>query len=377
MVIDPEKPIPKYLQLKDIITQYFQKAQLKAGEKIPTETELMEQFQVSRSTVRQTLAELVNEGVIYRRQGSGTFFAGDDPAGQAQSHLIGVLTPRISYYIYPKLIQGIDEVARQQRYNIVLTNADANPDQELAMLEQLLEKDIEGLLLEPTGGFKDLHESKLFQVVQNLRIPVVLMNWAIDEFDISYVSLNDVEGGFKATKYLLDAGHRRIAYLYPDDKIPALQRYQGYRNALEVAGVPYDRRFDKPTIGVLWDDLEHMKRLIQELLVLGDDRPTAIFFFNDDAALHAYTTIREAGLRIPEDISIIGYDDFEFAARMDVPLTTIIHPNYQIGKWAAEILFDEIKQRGQNPTRHLILRPTLAERASVKILQPDGEPSFS
>src|SRR5512136_2530395 len=139
MVIDPEKPIPKYLQLKDIITQYFQKAQLKAGEKIPTETELMEQFQVSRSTVRQTLAELANEGVIYKRQGSGTFFAGDDQIGQAQSHLIGVLTPRISYYIYPKLIQGIDEVARQKRYNIILTNADANPDQELAMLEQLLE----------------------------------------------------------------------------------------------------------------------------------------------------------------------------------------------------------------------------------------------
>ncbi len=362
--IDNQNSLPKYLQLKEIMLQHFQEAHYEADQKLPTESELIEQFQVSRSTVRQTLAELVNDGIIYKIQGSGAFFAGNAHALHKRSQLIGVLTPRMSYYIYPELIQGIDDVARQHRYNIVVGAANANPDQELPSFTQLLEKDIDGVLFEPTGGYSSIQEAEVFQHMKGLRIPVVLMNWAIDELDVSYVSLNDLTGGFKAATYLLEAGHRRIACVYPADKIPARQRYEGYRKALEEYGVPYDRRLDKATNGMLWDEPGHIQTLVTELLELGKDRPTAIFFFNDDAALRAYETIRQAGLTIPGDISIMGYDDFEFSARVEVPLTTVIHPNYQIGKWAAEILFDEIEDN-TIPPRQIILKPTIAERSSV------------
>lgn len=368
MYIDEHSSLPKYLQLKEIMLAHFQEAHYETGQKLPTENELIEQFEVSRSTVRQTLAKLVSEGIIYKIQGSGAFFAGHLQTLRKRSRLIGVLTPRISYYIYPELIQGIDDVAQQHRYNMVVGTANARPDQELASFRQLLEKEIDGLLFEPTGGYDSIRDAEVFQQMEGLRIPVVLMNWAIDELDLSHVSMNDFDGGFKAVNYLLEAGHRRIACVYPADKIPARQRYHGYRKALENYGARYDSRLDKATIGIKWDEPGHIETLTRELLDLGEHRPTALFFFNDDAALRTYNVIRSAGLRIPEDISIMGYDDFEFSARVDVPLTTVIHPNYQIGKWAAEILFDEIENQKSTLPRHTILKPTIVERRSVKCL---------
>jgi GntR family transcriptional regulator of arabinose operon len=195
------------------------------------------------------------------------------------------------------------------------------------------------------------------------------MGWALDESHLSYVSLDDVEAGFRATSYLIEAGHRRIACIYPDDHIPGLQRYQGYRKALETYGIEHDPRFDKSGSIFKRTQTEHIiYTLTKELLELGDDRPSALFFFNDKWALRGYVAIREAGLKIPDDISVMGFDDFEFAALAEVPLTTVVHPQNQIGKWAAEILFDEIKHKGQRIPRQIIIKPTIAIRDSVTFL---------
>ena len=109
MRIDAEKPMPKYLQLKEILIQHFKDQQYQPNQKIPSENELLEQFDVSRITVRQALAELVNEGFIYKKHGSGSFFSGKVEDTERLNYLIGVLTPRITYYIYPFIIQGIDD----------------------------------------------------------------------------------------------------------------------------------------------------------------------------------------------------------------------------------------------------------------------------
>lgn len=366
--IDAERSIPKYLQLKEIIKQHFEKEHYQPDQKIPSENELVKQFAISRSTVRQTLNELVNEGIIYKKQGAGSFFSGKLKTEAQRSYLIGVIVPRLSFYIYPQIIQGINDVAHQKRYNIVLGSSDVQPEKEIICLEQLLEKHIDGLLIEPSGGFLHFEDSPNFQRVKALTIPVVFMDWAPADAAISYVAPDDVEGGLRATNYLIQAGHRRIACVYPNDTLPGIQRHQGYRKALEACNIPYDSRLDKTISIIQWNDPRNIVMLVRELLKLGVDRPTAIFFFNDDGALRGYGAIREAGLIVPEDISVIGFDDSDFAVVPDVPLTTMVHPKHQLGKWAAEILFEQLDHPQQKVPRQMLLNPTVAVRSSVKNL---------
>ena len=368
MKIDEKKSEPKYLQLKNIFKRYFNDNHYEAGQKIPSETELIEQFHVSRNTVRQALAELVNEGLVYKKHGSGSFFSGKTREIENRSHLIGVITPIITSYIYAQIIQGIDDVAHQKRYNIVLGSTTGSSEKELSCLEQLLEKNIEGLLIEPSTGFQDVQESKTFHFLKTLSIPVVIMDWAIDDSELSYVAPNDLDGGFKATQYLIKAGHKRIACLYPHDHIPALQRYKGYRKALETYGIEHDSRLEKSITVHRWHEIEQIHAMVQELLALGTQGPSAMFFFNDEAALRGYGAIRQAGFKIPDDISMIGFDDSELALLADVPLTSVAHPKYDLGKWAAEILFDAIENTGQRTTKHLLLNSNITVRKSVKFV---------
>ncbi|GAK49936.1 transcriptional repressor [Candidatus Moduliflexus flocculans] len=375
MKIDESNPTPKYLQLKEIIKQYFESEQYKPGQKIPSENELITQFNVSRNTVRQALSELVNEGFIYKKHGSGSFFSGKTQDETTQSFLIGVITSFISYYIYPPIIQGIDDVAHKKHYNIVLGSSRGDQEKELICLEQLLQKDIDGLLIEPAGGFQDIRESKVLALLKDITIPVMFINWVIDDPDVSFVSINDREGGFTATEYLIAAGHQRIACIYPNDHVPGIQRHLGYRKALEQFHIPYDPQLDKGGTIFRWNEAEYIGRLVKELLMLGDKKPTAMFFFNDSAALQGgYQAIREFGLKIPQDISVVGFDDSELAAVADVPLTSVSHPKYQIGRWAAEILFEDITSRGPKPpTKQMVINPILVERDSVRFLNMPDE----
>ena len=368
MRINADKPIHKYLQLKEIIKHHLYDGHYESGQKIPSENELMSRFHVSRSTVRQALAELVNEGVLYKEQGRGSFFSGKRHDEQHRSYLIGVIVSRLSFYIYPQIMQGVDDVAHHKNYNMVVGSSDVNPEKELTCLKQLLEKNIDGLLIEPSGGFRDFEKSKNFQILRELDIPVVFMNYVFDNPEISYISPNDVEGGFRATSFLVKAGHTRIACVCPNDTMPAIKRRQGYRKALDAYGIPYDRRLDKSTNILRWNEPGYLAVLMKELLALGSDRPTAIFFFNDDGAIRGYEAIRKAGLSAPDDISVMGFDDSDFATITDVPLTSMIHPKYKLGKWAAEILLEQIEGAPQYNPWQILINPTIAVRNSVKIL---------
>ena len=366
MKIDAENPAPKYVQLKGILKEYLGK-HYQVGQKIPTEVELMNQFQVSRNTVRQSITDLEQEGLLSKEQGRGTFFRGPNPEDQTTDGLLGVITPAPAY-IYSQVVHGIQEVAHKKHYNIVLGTPVEAAEKELECLEQLLSKNIDGLIFESNGGFTQIQESKSLRRLQELSIPVVLMGWALEELQLSYVSLDDFEVGFRATQFLIEAGHTRIACIYPGDLFPGMRRYQGYRKALEMHNIAFDPRLEKAERAWLWKNTGNIGKLTAELLELGPDRPTALFYYNDDGALRGYVAIREAGLKIPGDISVMGCDNFEYSELAEVPLTTIIHPQEKIGSWAAEILLDEIRHPGQRTPRQITVKPAIAIRDSVRSL---------
>ncbi len=364
-----ERSLPKYLQLKKLLRQYLINEQYAVGQKIPAEPELMARFGASRNTFRQAVSELVDEGMLSKKQGRGTFFLGGQPAKQRNDSLIGVVTP-VSTYIYSNVIHGIQKIAHQESYNIVLGSSDLKPEKELDNLEMLTQKNINGLIFEPSGGFTQWQDSKSLRFLKTLTIPVVLMGWIIDDLDISYISLDDVEVGFRATRYLLNAGHTRIACVMPNDVIPGMLRYDGYRKAMTAYGIEYDSPLNRYWSILQWGDTEPaFSSFTQDYLALApDERPTAFFFFNDNWTLRGCRAFREAGMRIPDDVSVIGVDNFEFASLADIPLTTVVHPQERLGEWAAEILLDEIKHKGQRTPRQIIVKPSIAIRDSVKFL---------
>ena len=370
MEIDSGKSEPKYLQLKRIITSYLEQEAYEVDQKIPTELELTERFQVSRGTVRQALGELVDEGVIYKKHCLGTFFSGKrSNEGRAQSGLIGVITPVMSNYIYPQVIKGIHDVLAQSGRNLVVTDLECDAKERFSRLERMLTRGLDGVIFEPHSGSERFQDTREFALLKSLTIPVVVMGWIFENSGLSCVSLDDLEGGFRATTYLIEHGHRRIACIYPSNHEPGILRYRGYRKALETHNIPCDSRFEKSSQSMTTQIYPHPAYLLtQDLLALRDERPTAIFFFYDYAALQGCAAIRDAGLRIPDEMSVIGYDDSFLATMADVPLTSVVHPKYEIGKWAAEMLLKQLETHGRNTPRQMILHPSIAVRDSVRTL---------
>lgn len=375
MQIDQNTPTPKYLQLKQILTEIFIKENWQPGQPLPTENELIKTYGVSRNTVRKTLDVLEKAQIIYKKQGSGSFYAGTDSNSRKKSLLIGVIVPRQSAYIYPLIIHGINSAANEKGYNIVLGSADVSAEGELSCLENLLSKNIDGLIFEPSTGNPDFENSPIFKKIKKLDIPVVVLDWMIQDRMIPFVSPNDIEGGYLATQYLLDAGHERIAFVYPNDTIPGLKRLEGYQNALKKAGIPANEKYEKYGSIVQWDekgqfhpDNPHIASLINELLSLGADRPTAVIFYNDEKAIQGYNAIIKAGLKIPDDISVISFDDTEYAIMATPQLTSVIHPKQKLGQWAAKILLDTMSDRIQSETIQMVLNPSIATRDSVKAI---------
>jgi GntR family transcriptional regulator of arabinose operon len=282
--------------------------------------------------------------------------------------LIGVITPVMFTYIYPQVVHGINDILSQNDYNLVVADLGYGSNEEHLHLERMLTRGIDGLIFEPCGGTKHFQDTRAFAMLKSLTIPVVVMGWMFENSGVSCVSLDDMEGGFRATNYLIENGHRRIGCIYISDHEPAILRYQGYRKALETHNIHFDSRLEKskPTSKHIQANSAYF--LTQDLLAMGAERPTAIFFFNDNAAIQGYTAIQEAGLRIPDDISVIGYDDSYLATMADVPLTSVVHPKYKIGKWAAEMLLEQLEAHGRNTPRQMILHPSIAVRDSVKTL---------
>ncbi len=349
---------PKYLRLRKALLNLMVQESWEPGHQLPFDGELIKMHGVSRNTVIQTIARLEKEGFVHRRQGKGTFYTGKRPKDLGRSFLIGVVIMPPTY-IFADIIKGIDDVAQQWKYNIVLGNIQSYGKPEELAIEAIIRKGIDGLLYNPAMALVPDIRTWL----KSIPIPVVLLNWTIDDPAISYVTPDDVAGGRIAADHMLDSGHRRIAFIGLEGHGPSQERMKGYADSLAARSIALDERL------VRWiprvDDAYGETRA---LLAAETDRPTAIIYINDNAALRGYAAIRDAGLRIPQDISVMGFDDSELAGAAIPPLTSVIHPKYNIGKWGAEILFDQIENPGARTAKHLTIEPSIAFRESVRKL---------
>ena len=252
-----------------------------------------------------------------------------------RTHTIGLLSDRVVTTPYAgRMILGAQEAAWSAGYVLMLVSTGGDPALEQEAVKALVDRQVDGLLV-ATMYHRVVEPGSL-----GAAVPTVVLDSEVAGAGVPYVVPDEDEGGYTATETLLRAGHRRIAYVRNDDEVPATGlREQGYRRALADAGVEFDPELVVAAEAVSSGGEEATLRLLSR-----PDRPTAVFAFNDRMAIGAYRAARKVGLRIPADLSVVGFDDQELvAAELDPGLTTVALPHHAMGNWAASRLIDLIQ----------------------------------
>jgi GntR family transcriptional regulator, arabinose operon transcriptional repressor len=360
-----DKNIPKYLQLKNEILSWIKSGKLKPDEKIPTEYEIATQFQLSRHTVRQALGELEHEGWLYKIQGSGTFVSKPKSIGkQETTKTVAILTTYISDYIFPHIVRGAEEALYEKGYRLLLASTGNNKDKEREHLEAMIQQPLSGLIIEPTKSAQGNPNLNYYLVLNNLHIPYVMINERYLEMNCPYIKMDDARGGYLLTDHLIQLGHRRIAGFFKTDDLQGVNRLKGFIQAHQEHGMPLttghlisymtEERDTKP--------LEAARLFLQQPK---EARPTAFVCYNDELAVKLLDVIRQQGLSVPNDISIVGFDDSTFATATEVKLTTIRHPKVDMGVRAAEMLVKMIEKQHEE-IEDIVYQPELIIRDSTK-----------
>lgn len=357
---------PKYFTLMEELKEKIISGRIQPGEKLPSENQFTVQYSLSRHTVRKALSLLEQEGYIEACHGKGTFCS-EKMRHMKKSRNIAVVTTYISDYIFPRLIQGIDNVLSEQGYSIILKNTGNSRQKEAKCLEELLQKDIDGLIIEPSKSQLSCLHPGLYENLEKYQIPYIFIQGIYTEMkDKPHILMDDARGGYLVTKYLLEQGHRRITGFFKADDIQGIQRHKGYVRALQEAGIPYD-----PDL-VVWFHTEDRRSkpsmMVKEMVKTGS-LPHGIVCYNDQIAVQVIESLEDCGLQVPKDISVTGYDNSLYAQR-GTGITTIAHPQERLGEMAAELILEKINGVSEEDSKvERLIQPELIVRGSCRRLK--------
>ncbi|MCB0063291.1 MAG: LacI family DNA-binding transcriptional regulator, partial [Caldilineaceae bacterium] len=274
-----------------------------------------------------------------------------------QSSTIGLMIPNATNPVYAEIARELERICSEAGFVVLLCNSDRQPAREEKFVQLLRAKGVDGVVVLPHQQPECLLEPLLLA-----HIPTVVLEHDLP--NVYCISIAEENGGRLATQHLIDLGHRRIAHLrrHPTSAQSTL-RVVGYRAALAAADLPYD-----PALVVECDaGYAAGAEAMQQLLALPNP-PTAIFTHNDVLATGAIHAIHYAGLSVPGDISVVGYDDIASAAFLNPPLTTVRHPKAEIGALAAQILLNLIQGKEQSKPQTVVVPVELIVRGSTAAL---------
>ncbi|MGM7719987.1 GntR family transcriptional regulator [Metabacillus sp. Hm71] len=364
----------KASMVKQKIKDWITEGTVSPGEKIYSENELVKLFQVSRHTVRQAVGDLVHEGWLYREQGAGTFVA--NRANQAQMNPmrsagknIGVITTYISDYIFPSIIKGIESYLSSHGYSLTFACTDNDPEKEKQCLEAMLNRNIDGLIVEPTRSSSYNPNLHYYLEMEQNKIPYLMINQYYPQLNPPNIILNDEKGGFIATDHLIKLGHKKIIGLFKSDDIQGLNRMQGFIRAFRENQIPF---FPEMIVTFTTEEKETgLLHKLKHLLMSKDDRPTGIICYNDEIAINVLNVLRELEIKVPEDLSIVGYDDSYLAEASEIKITSVTHPKMEMGVEAAKWIVAAVENSDNElvENRQKIYEPELVIRNSTSSLK--------
>jgi len=350
--------VPKYRLIEKYLIDALKSGEYKNGDKLPTEKELMEKFKVSRETVRKALDRLVLKNLIVRKPGIGTFVS-----LEKKSKVIGIIVQQITSYIFPYIVLGAEDSLFKNGYKMLLGNASEDPVKERQVINEWFEIGVEGMIIDPVYSATKRANKELIEDIVKKGIKVVLVNSDFRIKGTGAVILDDEYGGRKAAEIFKEYGHKKVAVLYKSIHLPGVLRARGFVERGKELGFEkiYERSFNMSEFTGI--PMQHAYELLN---LPKSERPTAVFCYNDATALQFYMTAKRMGLSVPEDISIIGFDDAPIGD-FRMKLSTFIHPKEEVGKKAVEILLNMVEGK---ESETYIFKPEFVMRSSVS--QPGG-----
>lgn len=277
-----------------------------------------------------------------------------------QTKTVGLIIPDISNHFFSNLALGIDEEMVKNERNIMLINTNDHPERDLKSIEVLTSRGVDAIILSTASNIEESLLDSYKKLINNSPIPIITVDRCNPVFNCSALKLNNKKGAYHAVNHLLSLGHRNIACITgPVNSNSSQERLEGYEWAFKDAKLPLPEHY------IFHGDYSrHSGNELTEKIIKETDA-TAIFAFNDLMALGAYHCLSRAGLSVPDDMSIVGFDNIDFSDMLEVPLTTVNQPVYEIGRAAAKRALSEIAHPDEGK-QTINFEPTLIVRKSTK-----------
>ncbi|WKA46006.1 GntR family transcriptional regulator [Geobacillus zalihae] len=357
------------MQIRQYIMDNIQQKKWKPNDKIPSENELAEQFKVSRITVKKALDSLVEEGIIYRIQGRGSFVAKEEDSEniiyqnkvsqQNSNKLIACIIPRLNSQFITIMVGEIEKLLSQHGYRVILCQTYDSQQLETQTLKEVLRLGVDGIIIYPAEG-ETYNEEILKLTIE--KFPLVLIDRYFRGIGANSVCTDNILGAYEATKHLLDLGHAKIGIIssIPEGTTSIEDRIKGFEKALTEYNIPIDHHLYLLDL-TLGEHDNTNKDKIRDFLSNHRDI-TALFVINN--GLTVMEVALEMGYTIPQDLSIIMFDDYEFSHLLKVPPTCMRQQEKLLGQEAVKLIISTIENPLQK-RQQIFVPPKLIVRSST------------
>ncbi len=355
---------PKYLLVADTLRQEIADGIFRDGQTLMTEEELRIRFDVSRQTVRQAISLLEADGLVDRRRGSGTYVRHGPRRRQGIAH-VGVITTFITDYIFPSIAQGMEAVLNEGGAVMSLSAMYNDPQTERNILERMLDEPVDGLIMEGSRTAMVSPNADVLARFAQRNIPVLFVNAYYPGMEnIPHVVMDDYGGGRLAAKTVLDKGYTRPAGFFKTDDMQGTERLNGFLDEMHSRGIEIPEKrllcFSTEERNDLYDS-PRARELMEALKLREAD---CLVCYNDIFALQMMAKLQEEGLKIPEELGVIGFDDATFSGLLHPALTTLGHQKDVFGAVAARKILRMIAGEREDSVR---MDWTLIERESLPV----------
>lgn len=277
------------------------------------------------------------------------------------SNVIGVVIPEVSNPFFAEIFKGISSIADSNNFNLLYCDTDNDPVKELKNLSMLRTYNVAGLIITPASSNSavESYEKDFSEAVERLNVPVVLMDRDLDTIQYDGVFTDNFKGAYDCTKLLLEGGHRRVATIKGDTNFSiGRERYRGYCEALSDAGLEMDERFVYD--GDFTSNTAY--RLTKEIMK-SSDRPSGIFSPNNLTTIGILKALYEDGYKIPDDISVVSFDDIELLTALNIRLSVVKRDPEDMGRKAMELLLDKMNSYPSDSIRKVVIEPAVIDRS--------------